>query len=60
MRLKHTEFGFDWGAAKVTRTAKHKEAVFIGLETPKGRWTIYVTKTGKVRFINAKTGVELK
>jgi hypothetical protein len=49
-----TEFGFDYGAAKVTRmfSDERKGWVTLGLETPKHvrAIQIYVTRTGKVRI----------
>jgi hypothetical protein len=53
-----TRFGFEWGAAKVTRcfSDRQKGWVTLLLETPKHtggkRLQIYVTKTGKVRIHN--------
>jgi hypothetical protein len=47
-----TEYGFNWGAAKVTRgfSDDRKGWVTILLDTPKGAGIqVYVTKTGKVR-----------
>ena len=46
-----TQYGFDYGAAKVTRCASDEKKgwVVIEVETPKGRYQVYVTKTGKVR-----------
>jgi hypothetical protein len=51
-----TEFGFEWGAAKVTRlfSDDRRGWVTVGLETPKlqghDALQIYVTRTGKVRI----------
>ena len=55
-----TQFGFDYGSAKVTRcmSDEKKGWVVIAVDTPKSRIQIYVTKTGKVRV--HVDGVELK
>ena len=57
MHYKETQYGFEWGAAKVERmiSDEKKGWIVIGLETPKHRnhgITVYVTKTGKVRIIS--------
>jgi len=46
-----TEYGFEYGAAKVTRITSDKKRkwIVLGIETPKTRLQVYVTKTGKVR-----------
>jgi hypothetical protein len=50
---KELEFGFEYGAAEVTRMMSDPEKgwVVIGIKTPKldQAMQIYVTKTGKVR-----------
>ena len=50
-----TLFGFDWGAAKITRcfSDSRKGWVTLLVETPKHTIQIYVTKTGKVRISDA-------
>ena len=54
-----TEFGFQFGAALVERSASvGKGAVFVTVTTLKQRFDIYVTKTGKMRLYIA--GKELK
>lgn len=55
------DWGFQFGSATITRTCSdHKEGwVVINLDTPKGSWDLYVTKTGKVRIYNKQTGEEL-
>lgn len=49
-----TQYGFEYGAAKITRACSDKKAgwVMLVLETPKrnSELQIYVTKTGKVRI----------
>jgi len=54
MNYKETEYGFEFGAAKVSRLVSDEKKgwVVIGIETPKHKDNciqIYVTKTGKVR-----------
>ena len=51
MNFENTRFGFNWGAAKVTRLFDDEVEgwVTIGIETPKMSLQVYVTKTGKVR-----------
>jgi hypothetical protein len=46
-----TKYGFEWGAASVTRcfSDDRKGWVTLLLKTPKTELQIYVTKTGKVR-----------
>jgi hypothetical protein len=57
---KETQYGFDWGAAKITRcfSDTKKGWVTLLLETPKHQGgnalQIYVTKTGKVRISDAR------
>jgi hypothetical protein len=60
MHYEETKYGFDWGAAKITRcfSDKDKGWVTLRVETPREDLQIYVTKTGKVRVYNKK-GVEL-
>ena len=54
-----TNWGFDWGAAKIERCCSDlkKGWVVLSLETPKHKrgnlLQIYVTKTGKVRISDA-------
>lgn len=55
-----TEFGFNWGAARIVRCCSDKKKgwVLLLLETPKHKESnaiqIYVTKTGKVRIYGAR------
>ncbi len=46
------QYGFQYGAAKVTRlfSDEKKGWVTLGIETPKQTIQVYVTKTGKVRI----------
>ena len=54
-----TKYGFDWGAAKITRCFSDSKKGWVTLlvETPKHKRgiQIYVTKSGKVR-ISDETG----
>ena len=53
IHYKYTDFGFEWGAAKIERgfSDNKTKSVTIILETPKEDRgiQIYITKTGKVR-----------
>lgn len=52
--FRETEFGFDYGAAKITRMCSDEKKgwIILRVETPKTDVQIYVTKTGKVRVCN--------
>ena len=56
MNYAETKFGFDWGAAKITRCFSDEKKGWdtMLLETPKHSGAkalqIYVTRTGKVRI----------
>jgi hypothetical protein len=56
-RRELTQYGFNFGAAEVTRIHEEKNgSVHIGITTPKTKpasMQIYVTKTGKVRVFGA-------
>jgi hypothetical protein len=54
VHYKETDYGFEYGSAKVTRFhSDPKEGwVIIGIDTPKIKLQVYVTKTGKVRVFN--------
>lgn len=58
---KLTQYGFEFGAAEVTRCASDEKKgwVVVRITTPKETLHIYVTKTGKIRVHN-KQGKELK
>ena len=62
MKLDFTQYGFQWGAAKVERHCSDEKLgwVYLGITTPKPKEClhIYVTKTGKT--IVYKNGRELK
>lgn len=51
MNYKETQFGFEYGAARVERffSDEKKGWVTIGVTTPKAHIQVYVTKTGKIR-----------
>jgi len=55
MKAIQTEYGFQWGEATVTRlfSDEQKGCVTIGVESPKEKLQIYVTKTGKIRVHQA-------
>lgn len=57
IHYKETQYGFEFGAAKVTRIHSDEKTgkVWMDIKTPKSYLQIYVTKTGKVRvFTNHK------
>ena len=56
-RFENTEFGFNWGAAEITRCFSDPNEGWITLllKTPREEIQIYVTKTGKVR-VHGRTG----
>lgn len=62
IHYEETQYGFNYGAAKVTRMFSDAKRgwVTLGVETPKHKSPIqvYVTKTGKVRVF--ADGVEWK
>jgi len=47
----NTQYGFEFGAAEVTRIHSDKKtgAVYLGVKTPKTEICVYVTKNGKLR-----------
>lgn len=64
MHFKETDYGFEWGAAKVTRLMadEKKGWVTLGITTPKQRYAIqvHVSKSGKVRVFNCASNKEMK
>ena len=50
--FRETEYGFDYGAAKVTRCCSDEKKgwVTLQIETPKQSIQVYVTKSGKIRI----------
>ena len=51
IHYEETKYGFDYGAAKITRIYSDEKtgAVWVAVDTPKRNVQVYVTKTGKVR-----------
>lgn len=60
VNYQETKYGFDYGAAKIERKCSDdkKGWVCLGIETPRATISVYVTKTGKVRIHDHKTGRE--
>jgi hypothetical protein len=50
MHYKETKYGFEFGCAEIRRACPDdtKGWVSLDVETPKGIWSVYITKTGKV------------
>jgi hypothetical protein len=61
MKIEQTKHGFKWGAAEIACLCDddQKGWVAIGVETPKGKIQLYITKTGIVR-VNSADGTEWK
>lgn len=61
IRYEETPFGFNWGAAEVSRLFSDTKKGWITFEvkTDKETLQVYVTKTGKIR-VNSSDGVEWK
>lgn len=55
VHIQETSFGFEFGAASITRICSDAKAgwVLMLLRTPKRELEIYVTKTGKIRVLDA-------
>ena len=55
IKTEITQYGFNFGSAKVERIASDdkRQWVVVGVETPKDRLHIYVTKTGKIDIHDA-------
>ena len=51
MKFANASYGFEWGAAALTRlfSDKKKGWVVIGIKTSKEDLQIYITKTAKIR-----------
>lgn len=62
MRFEQTQFGFNYGAAEISRLASDEEKgwVVIRFKTAKASLQLYATKTGKIRIIDEKTNKEIK
>lgn len=60
MHYKETKYGFDWGAAEISRcfSDEKKGWVTLIIKTPCEELQLYVTKTGKVR-VYGKRGERL-
>ena len=60
IHYEETDYGFDYGAARITRCMSDEKMgwIVLALETPKHEGNhglqIYVTKTGKVRIIGPR------
>jgi len=56
IHFKETSYGFEYGAAKVTRIHSDEKQgwVWMEVDTPKEQINIYVTKTGKIRVYKNK------
>lgn len=54
MHHKETRYGFEYGAAQVTRACSDEKKgwVIIQVKTPKEDIQLYVTRTGKVRVFS--------
>ena len=46
---KVTQFGFDWGPAKVERICQHRGEVIMAVKTPRQELEIRVTPSGLIR-----------
>lgn len=58
VHFKETQYGFEYGAAKVTRihSDEVKKYVVIGIESSKRQIQVYITKTGKIRVFDHGKG----
>jgi len=60
MHYEETQYGFEWGDAKVERIFSDKEKGWVTLGIQSSKYTgnkaiqIYVTKTGKIRIHSSK------
>ena len=59
VHFANTQYGFEWGDAKIERhiSDKKKGWIVLGIKTRKKDLQIYVTKTGKIR-VHTYTGKE--
>lgn len=57
VRYNAVDYGFEFGAAHVyPATSDSKKGwVYLVVDTPRARLTIYVTKTGKIRVFDKKS-----
>lgn len=56
IHYKETQYGFEYGAAEITRIWSDKGRVCIGIETPRENLDVYVTRTGMVRVFSHRKG----
>jgi len=57
MHCQITDYGFEYGAAKIERIASDDKRgwVYVGITTPKYPYFhVYITKTGKVRIFDQR------
>lgn len=54
IHFKETQYGFEWGAAKIQRFFSDEKRgwITLGITTPKIELQVYITKTGKVRVFS--------
>lgn len=54
VRAEVTEYGFNYGAAEVTRMHRDhaRGTCLIGIKTPRAELQVYVTRTGLVRVFD--------
>ncbi len=57
MHYKQTDYGFEWGSAKIERLCmdEKKGWVYLRVKTPKGNVELYITKSGKIEVYDATT-----
>lgn len=62
IRYEITQFGFNWGAAVIERLCDNEKtgSVCLSIRAGENMLSIYVTKSGKFRVFDEKTGKELK
>lgn len=62
IRFEQIPYGFQYGAATVTRCMSDdkKGWVVLMIETPRMTIQVYVTKTGKVRVYDYKRNIEME
>jgi hypothetical protein len=54
MHYKETQYGFEYGDAKIQRTCSDKKKgwVALGIKSSKHKLEVYITKTGKIRVFS--------
>jgi hypothetical protein len=62
MECTNTAYGFKYGPVEIRRNFHGDKSGWVGfgIKTKKSHIQVYVTKTGKVRLWNYKTGNEFK